>query len=146
MAIQHYTEEDIAKLREGGRLLAEILGELATMAKPGVTTAELDAHAEKRMRDAGGAPSFKGYKAGGSVPFNGTVCTSINEEVVHAPPHPGRVLQSGMLLSLDIGVRKPEVAAYKAAVDLLGVAALVAAGRAVAEAVVRPTSTTCGAT
>ena len=105
MAIQHYTDEDIAKLREGGKLLSEILGELAAMAKPGVSTAELDAHAEKRMRDAGGEPSFKGYKAGGSVPFNGTVCTSINEEVVHAPPHPGRVLQEGMLLSLDIGLR-----------------------------------------
>ncbi len=105
MAIQHYTDEDIAKLREGGLLLSEILGELAQMAKPGVTTAELDAHAEKRMRDAGGEPSFKGYKAGGSVPFNGTVCTSINDEVVHAPPHPGRVLEDGMILSLDIGLR-----------------------------------------
>ena len=105
MAIQHYTDEDIAKLREGGQLLSEILGELARMAKPGVTTAELDAHAEKRMRDAGGEPSFKGYAAGGSVPFNGTVCTSINDEVVHAPPHPGRVLKEGTVISLDIGLR-----------------------------------------
>lgn len=105
MAAQHYTDEDIAKLREGGRLLSEILGELAQMAKPGVSTADLDAHAEKRMRDAGGEPSFKGYKAGGAVPFNGTVCTSINDEVVHAPPHPGRILKEGMLLSLDIGFR-----------------------------------------
>ncbi|MFA5854534.1 MAG: type I methionyl aminopeptidase [Patescibacteria group bacterium] len=105
MAIQHYTNEDIDKLREGGRLLSEILGELARMAKPGVSTADLDAHAEKRMRDAGGEPSFKGYKAGGAVPFNGTVCTSINDEVVHAPPHPGRILKEGMLLSLDIGLR-----------------------------------------
>ena len=105
MAAQHYTDEDIAKLREGGRLLSEILGELAQMAKPGVSTADLDAHAEKRMRDAGGEPSFKGYKAGGAIPFNGTVCTSINDEVVHAPPHPGRILKEGMLLSLDIGFR-----------------------------------------
>ena len=57
------------------------------------------------MRDAGGEPSFKGYKAGGSVPFNGTVCTSIDDEVVHAPPHPGRALKEGMVLSLDIGLR-----------------------------------------
>ncbi len=105
MAIEHYSEEDVAKLREGGALLSQILGELAAMAKPGVSTADLDAHAEKRMRDAGGEPSFKGYKAGGSVPFNGTVCTSIDEEVVHAPPHPGRVLKEGMILSLDIGLR-----------------------------------------
>ncbi len=105
MAIGRYTEEEVAKLREGGKLLSEILGELAAMAKPGVTTAELDAHAEKRMRAAGGEPSFKGYKAGGNVPFPGTVCTSIDDEVVHAPPVPGRVLKEGMLLSLDIGLR-----------------------------------------
>lgn len=105
MAINYYSEEEIAKLREGGALLSEILGELCAMVKPGVSTAELDAHAEKRMRDAGGEPSFKGYKAGGSVPFNGTVCTSIDDEVVHAPPHPGRVLKEGQLISLDIGLR-----------------------------------------
>ncbi len=105
MAIQHYTDDDLTKLREGGAILSEILGELVRMSKPGVSTSDLDAHAEKRMRAAGGEPSFKGYKAGGSVPFNGTVCTSIDEEVVHAPPHPGRLLKEGMLLSLDIGFR-----------------------------------------
>lgn len=105
MAINFYTEKEIDALREGGKLLGEILGELARMAAPGVSTAELDAHAEKRMRDAGGEPSFKGYKAGGSVPFPGTVCTSINAEVVHAPPVPGRVLREGDIISLDIGLR-----------------------------------------
>lgn len=105
MAATIYTPEEIAKLREGGALLSEILGELCAMVKPGVSTAELDAHAEKRMRDAGGEPSFKGYKAGGPTPFNGTVCTSINDEVVHAPPHPGRKLKDGDIISLDIGLR-----------------------------------------
>jgi len=105
MAINYYSQEEIAKLREGGALLSAILGELCAMVKPGVSTSELDAHAEKRMRDAGGEPSFKGYKAGGSVPFNGTVCTSIDDEVVHAPPHPGRVLKEGQIISLDIGLR-----------------------------------------
>ncbi|MEK7546128.1 MAG: type I methionyl aminopeptidase [Patescibacteria group bacterium] len=105
MAINHYSQEEIAKLREGGAILSEILGELCLMVKPGVSTAELDLHAEKRMRDAGGEPSFKGYKAGGSVPFNGTVCTSINDEVVHAPPHPGRKLKEGDIIALDIGLR-----------------------------------------
>jgi methionyl aminopeptidase len=81
------------------------LGELAAMALPGVSTADLDAHAESRMRAAGGEPSFKGYKAGGSVPFPGTVCTSINQEVVHAPPVPGRIIKDGDLLKLDIGMR-----------------------------------------
>ncbi len=105
MAIVIYGEKEIVSLRQGGKLLAEILGELARMTAPGVSTANLDAHAEKRMRDAGGAPSFKGYKAGGNVPFNGTVCTSINHEVVHAPPYPGRTLKEGDIISLDIGMR-----------------------------------------
>lgn len=105
MAANIYSKDQIAKLREGGALLSEILGELCAMVKPGVSTADLDAHAEKRMRAAGGEPSFKGYKAGGPVPFNGTVCTSIDDEVVHAPPHPGRVLKEGQIISLDIGLR-----------------------------------------
>jgi methionyl aminopeptidase len=105
MAVNSYTEKDIQALREGGELLGRILGELARMAAPGVSTADLDAHAERRMREEGGAPSFKGYNAGGEVPFNGAVCTSINEEVVHAPPLPGRVLKEGDVLSLDIGMR-----------------------------------------
>lgn len=105
MAANHYSDEEIAKLREGGALLSAILGELCGMVAPGVSTADLDAHAEKRMRDAGGEPSFKGYKAGGPTPFNGTVCTSINDEVVHAPPYPGRELKEGDMISLDIGLR-----------------------------------------
>lgn len=105
MAIGSYTEKEIAHLREGGQLLSGILGELVRMSVPGVSTADLDMHAERRMREAGGAPSFKGYKAGGEVPFPGSVCTSINEEVVHAPPVPGRVLKEGDILSLDIGLR-----------------------------------------
>lgn len=105
MAANIYSHDQIAKLREGGALLSEILGELCAMVKPGVSTSELDAHAEKRMRDVGGEPSFKGYKAGGPTPFNGTVCTSINDEVVHAPPHPGRPLKEGDIISLDIGLR-----------------------------------------
>ena len=105
MAANLYSQEEIAKLREGGALLSEILGELCRMVAPGVSTADLDAHAEKRMREVGGEPSFKGYKAGGPTPFNGTVCTSINEEVVHAPPLPGRKLKEGDIISLDIGLR-----------------------------------------
>jgi len=105
MAVHLYSQDEIAKLREGGALLSAILGELCAMVAPGVMTGDLDAHAEKRMRDAGGEPSFKGYKAGGSVPFNGTVCCSINDEVVHGPPHPSRTLKEGDIISLDIGLR-----------------------------------------
>jgi len=103
--INIYGEEEVAKLREGGAILSRILGELVGMVRPGVTTAELDAHAESRMRQAGGEPSFKGYKAGGAVPFAGTVCISIDHEVVHAPPVPARTLKAGSIVSLDIGLR-----------------------------------------
>ncbi len=105
MGINYYSAEEIERLREGGLILSGILGELAALAKPGVTTVELDAHAERKMREAGGEPSFKGYKAGGTKPFPGTVCTSINAEVVHAPPVPGRTVKAGDVLKLAIGLR-----------------------------------------
>lgn len=105
MAATIYTEKEIASLRESGKRLSAVLGELAAMVRPGVSTADLDLHAQRRMKELGGEPSFKGYKAGGSVPFNGAVCTSINDEVVHAPPHPGRTVKVGDILSLDIGFR-----------------------------------------
>lgn len=105
MSIQFYTEEHLKKLRHGGAVLSRILGDLVDLAKPGVTTEELDIYAEREMRKEGGEPSFKGYTGGGSVPFPGTVVTSLNSEVVHAPPVPARELKEGDLLKLDIGFR-----------------------------------------
>lgn len=105
MAISIYTQDEIKKLREGGALLSRILGDLARKAGPGVTTKELDEYAEAEMRTAGGEPAFKGYAAGGNVPFPGTVCISLNDEVVHAPPVPSRTLKDGDLLKMDIGLR-----------------------------------------
>jgi len=100
------TAEEIEAIREGGAILSRILSELVDMAKPGMTTGELDAHAEMRMREAGGEPSFKGYRTGDDVtPFPSTVCTSVNDEVVHAPASPSRPLKDGDLLKLDIGLR-----------------------------------------
>ncbi len=68
-----------------------------TRCKPGMTTKELDALAEAHIRDGGGTPSFLGYHG-----FTGTLCTSVNEEVVHGIPG-GRVLEEGDLLSIDCG-------------------------------------------
>ncbi len=100
------TPEEIEKIREGGAILSRILTELVDNVKPGVTTGELDALAEKRMREAGGEPSFKGYRTDPDVrPFASTVCTSINHEVVHAPATPSRVVKEGDILKLDIGLR-----------------------------------------
>jgi methionyl aminopeptidase len=100
------TKEEIAVIREGGRILSDILTELVDMAAPGVTTGDLDAHAEKRMRDAGGEPAFKGYRAGMDIrPFPSTICASINHEVIHGFAVPSRALKEGDLFKMDIGLR-----------------------------------------
>jgi methionyl aminopeptidase len=85
-------------LRRSNQLVAETLGELATRVRPGVTTAELDRFAEGFLRARGATPAFKGYR---EYPF--TLCTSVNDEVVHGMPS-GRVLAEGDILSLDMGV------------------------------------------
>lgn len=100
------TDKEIAAAREGGKVLSDILGELVGMVAPGVTTREIDALAERRMREAGGEPSFKGYRTDvGVPPFPSTVCTSVDHEVVHAPATPSRTLEEGQIFKMDIGLR-----------------------------------------
>lgn len=100
------TKEEIEIMRQGGAILSRVLKEVVSMVKPGATTGELDALAERRMREAGGEPSFKGYKTRGSQSaFPTTLCTSINHEVVHGPATPSRELKEGDIIGLDIGVR-----------------------------------------
>lgn len=100
------TPEDIAILREGGRRLAGILRRLATETKPGISTFDLDALAERLIREQGGAPVFKGYKiAEAKTPFPASICTSVNDEVVHGIPRRERVLKDGDVLGIDIGMR-----------------------------------------
>lgn len=103
-----YSKEDIEIIREGGRRLAEILEEIVAEVKPGVTTQELDEMAEKKIRAAGGEPSFLKYQGDfGSAPFPNSLCTSINHEVVHGPATPSRTLKDGDIIGLDIGMRYP---------------------------------------
>ena len=90
--------EEIARMREAGRLVARLLLELEKRIRPGVTTAELDRFAEEFIRSAGGTPSFKGYRG-----FPASICTSVNDEVVHGIPGPRR-LQEGDIISIDVGV------------------------------------------
>ena len=86
--------------------MGEILRLLGTLVKAGATTAELDAEAEKRIRAAQGEPAFKGYRAFGiSTPFPGSICVSINEEIVHGLPHPERQIKEGDVVSIDIGMK-----------------------------------------
>jgi methionyl aminopeptidase len=80
-------------------LVAEILAELREMARPGVTTADLDVFAESRVRDRGAEPAFKGYHG-----YPATICASVNEEVVHGIPSRRQLLE-GDILSIDLGVQ-----------------------------------------
>ncbi|MEK7647860.1 MAG: type I methionyl aminopeptidase [Patescibacteria group bacterium] len=98
--------EEIAKIKEGGLLLGQILAEVAAAVAPGVTTRELDALAERRILEVGGKPAFKGYKAGGKKGFPATLCTSVNEVVVHGIPN-DTALKSGDIIGLDIGMEWP---------------------------------------
>ena len=85
-------------MREAGRLVGEVLTELQAHVAPGVTTADLDALAEKRILAAGAIPAFKGYHG-----YPATICASINEEVIHGIPSGRRVLNEGDVISLDVG-------------------------------------------
>ena len=89
-------------MREAGQVVARAKQEIAEAIAPGVTTAELDQVAEQEIRRNGAIPSFKGYTAGGHIPFPGSICASLNEEIVHGIPS-GRVLEEGDLLSVDVG-------------------------------------------
>ncbi|MDO8561094.1 MAG: type I methionyl aminopeptidase [bacterium] len=101
-------EKELSILRECGRKLAMILGVVEKAVKPGVTTKELDDLSEKLIRDSGGEPVFKGYRTlRGEPPFPCSLCTSVNDEVVHGIPSGSRVLKEGDIVGLDIGMRWP---------------------------------------
>lgn len=91
-------------MRESCRIVAEVLRLVGSRVRPGVTTGELDALAEEFIRSRGGQPAFKGYGHPDN-PFPATLCTSVNEEVVHGIPGQ-RVLQEGDIVSVDVGVLK----------------------------------------
>jgi methionyl aminopeptidase len=99
------TEQEIAALREGGPIAARILHELAEVAKPGVTTSELDQAARTLIADAGGSAAFLGYRPQGeATPFPAALCTSVNDEVVHGVPS-GYTLKTGDIISIDLGFK-----------------------------------------
>lgn len=91
------TREQLLLMRRAGLLVGETLAMLRTSVEAGMTTAQVDTLAEQHIRDGGGVPSFLGYHG-----FTGTLCLSVNDEIVHGIPGP-RVLREGDLLSLDCG-------------------------------------------
>ena len=95
--------DDLAKMRRAGRVVAETLAIIREQLRPGMTTGELDAVAEREIRKRGAIPSFKGYGGGGSrPPFPGTICTSLNDEIVHGIPG-GRRIEQGDVVKIDCG-------------------------------------------
>ncbi|MBB6169943.1 methionyl aminopeptidase [Nocardiopsis mwathae] len=97
-AIQLKTEAEIAKMRAAGQVVARTLDLLRSSVEPGMSTLDLDAIAERSIRGAGAIPSFKGYHG-----FPGSICASVNEEVVHGIPRETTVLEPGDIISVDCG-------------------------------------------
>ncbi|GAK04751.1 methionine aminopeptidase [Geomicrobium sp. JCM 19037] len=93
------TERELNIMRLAGQIVAETHAELKKYIQPGVTTGELDGIADSYIRSRGAEPSFKGYHG-----FTGSICTSVNEELVHGIPGK-RVLQDGDIISIDIGAK-----------------------------------------
>ncbi len=99
------SKQQIDFIRESNKIVAETLQLVKHHAKPGVTTLELDKIAEDWIRSNGGVPAFKGYRQPGTIDFPGTICASVDEEVVHGIPG-NRILKEGEIFSVDIGVLK----------------------------------------
>ena len=89
---------EIEKMRRSARIVATVLKEIQEITKPGMTTADLDEYAEKRIREMGATPSFKGYYG-----FPASICASVNNEVVHGIPNAKKVLRRGDVLKVDTG-------------------------------------------
>lgn len=93
------TKEDLEKQRISGKILAKILKQIQEFIRPGITTAEINQLADELVIKEGVQPAFKGYKG-----FPATICTSINEEIVHGIPGE-KVLEAGDIISLDLGIK-----------------------------------------
>ena len=108
MSIELKTREQIALMREAGRIVAEVYEILRPHVAPGVTTLDLDRMAEEYIRKRGAIPVYKGYvPAGGRgiPPFQGTICASVNEVICHGIPSQKIRLKEGDIIGVDIGVK-----------------------------------------
>ena len=98
------TQEDLKLMRIAGRVTAEVLDIMREAVRPGISTGELDRLAEEHIRANNGIPAFKNYKpAANMTPFPGTICASINDEIVHGIPKFSRILEEGDIISVDVG-------------------------------------------
>src|SRR5512143_1547627 len=90
---------EIEKMRRSGNIVRQVLDELATMVKPGISTMDLERAAAAKIKDLGAKPAFKGY-----YDYPCCLCTSVNNEIVHGIPNEKRVLKAGDIVSIDCGV------------------------------------------
>lgn len=97
------TEDEIELMRKANQLVGNTLGEICKHIKPGVTTLQLDRIAESFIRDNGGVPTFKNYPNPFGGPFPASICTSVNDVVVHGIPNEKTVLRDGDIISVDCG-------------------------------------------
>lgn len=99
MAIVCKSPGEIEKMRRSGRIVRQVLETVKAMVAPGVSTMDLERAAEKKIRELGAKPAFKGY-----YDYPCVLCTSVNSEVVHGIPSESRVLKEGEIVSIDCGV------------------------------------------
>jgi methionyl aminopeptidase len=99
MAIVCKSQSEIEKMRHSGHVVRQVLDELRAMVAPGVTTMDLEKTADRRIKEFGAKPAFKGY-----YNYPCVLCTSVNEEIVHGIPSAKRVLKDGDIVSIDCGV------------------------------------------
>ncbi len=92
------SSREIEIMRKSSKIVATVLSEIRDLVKPGMSTLDLDNYAEKRIREHGAKPSFKGYHG-----FPGSICSSINNEVVHGIPSKTKIIKDGDLLKVDTG-------------------------------------------
>ena len=98
------TDDEIELLRQANLLVGKTLAEIAKIVKPGVTTKQMDTLAEQFIRDNGAIPTFKGYPSPYAEPFPASICTSVNEVVVHGIPN-NNPLKEGDIVSVDCGTK-----------------------------------------
>jgi methionyl aminopeptidase len=99
MAIVCKSQSEIEKMQRSGHVVRQVLDELRAMVAPGVTTMDLEKTADRRIKEFGAKPAFKGY-----YNYPCVLCTSVNEEIVHGIPSSKRVLKDGDIVSIDCGV------------------------------------------
>jgi methionyl aminopeptidase len=99
MAIVCKSSAEIEKMRRSGKIVRQVLDELATLVKPGISTMDLEKVAAKKIKELGAKPAFKGY-----YDYPCCLCTSVNSEIVHGIPNEKRVLKEGDIVSIDCGV------------------------------------------